>query len=206
MAKEWVKKMTGSKFLIKLSGLAVVGLCISACGTDDTPQNAAEVAPVELAKTAPDVSFKPASDDYTGTVSKPGAPYSISYRIIGTPIIGSPVVVDLKVATSLGPRPVRFNYRINDASSMSFAESQPSSVKVAFADNEKSLQQQVTVIPQREGRFYLNVSASFDDETGTTSTVTAIPIQVGTGSRELQEHGRVESDENGESVRVLSGE
>ncbi len=206
MAKELVKIMTGSKFLIKLAGFVVVALGVTACGSDDTRQNAAEVAPVDLAKTAPEVNFKPSSDDYTGTVSKPGSPYSISYRIIGTPIIGSPVVVDLKVVSALGPRPVDLNYRINDASSMSFAESQPSKVSMKFADNEKSLQQQVTVIPQREGRFYLNVSVSFDDETGTTSTVTAIPIQVGSGSRELQEHGRVETDENGESVRVLSGD
>jgi hypothetical protein len=38
------------------------------------------------------------------------------------------------------------------------------------------------------------------------STVTAIPIQVGTGSRELQPHGEVQTDENGEAVRVLSGD
>lgn len=205
MANEWVKKMTGSKTLINLAGAAVVAFGLSACGSNEAEQRSA-VEPVGLAKTAPEVSFKPASDDYTGTVSKPGAPYSISYRIIGTPIVGSPVVVDLKVASALAPRPVNLSYRINDASSMSFAESQPSRVSVEFADNEKTLQQQVTVIPQREGRFYLNVSVSFDDETGTTSTVTAIPIQVGTGSRELQEHGRVQMDENGDAVRVLSGD
>ncbi len=199
--------MTGSTTLIRLAACAVVALGLSACGSDDARQTAAVEEPVDLAKTAPEVSFKPASEAaYTGTVSKPGAPYSISYRIIGTPIIGSPVVVDLNVASVLGPRAVNLNYRINDASSMSFAESQPSNVSMKFADNEKSLQQQVTVIPLREGRFYLNVSVSFDDETGTTSTVTAIPIQVGSGSRELQEHGRVETDENGESVRVLSGD
>ena len=205
MANELVKKMTGSKSLINLAGATVLAVGLAACGSQDAEQTAA-AEPVELKKTAPDVSFKPASDDYTGTVSKPGSPYSISYRIIGTPIVGSPVVVDLKVTSSLGPRQVNLNYRINDASSMVLAESQPASVSEEFADNEKSMQQQVTVIPQREGRFYLNVSVSFDDETGTTSTVTAVPIQVGTGSRELQEHGRVETDENGESVRVLSND
>ena len=176
-----------------------------ACGSNEAEQTAA-AEPVELARTAPEVSFKPGSDDYTGTVSKPGSPHSISYRIIGTPIVGSPVVVDLRVASSLGPRAVNLNYRINDATSMSFAESQPSSVNLEFADNEKSLQQQVTVIPQREGRFYLNVSVAFEDENGTTSTVTAVPIQVGTGGRELQEHGEVKTDENGELVRVLGGD
>ncbi len=193
------------KALISVSLLSVTSLVLLACSGQDADR-AAVPESVDVAKTAPEVSFKPSNDEYTGTASKPGAPYSISYRIIGTPIVGSPVVVDLKVVSALGPRPVDLKYRINDASSMSFAESQPSNVSMKFADNEKSLQQQITVIPLREGRFYLNVSASFDDETGTTSTVTAIPIQVGTGSRELQEHGRVETDENGESVRVLSGD
>lgn len=197
--------MTAAKTLMMIAGLATACLGLAACTNEGSVQTA-EVDAVELAKTAPDVNFKPGGDDYTGTVSKPGSPYSISYRIIGTPIVGSPVVVDLKVATSLAPRPVNLSYRINDATSMTFAESQPASVRLDFADNEKSLQQRVTVIPQREGRFYLNVGVSFEDETGTTSTVTAVPIQVGTGTRELQEHGRVETDEKGESVRVLSGD
>ncbi|HNP63114.1 MAG TPA: hypothetical protein PKH39_04215 [Woeseiaceae bacterium] len=195
--------MIQSKTLVATIAVSATALALISCSKNEV-EPAADARSVELAKTAPDISFKPGGDDYTGTASKPGSPYSISYRIIGTPIVGSPVVVDLKVASSLGPRPVNLDYRINDASSMVLAESQPARVKTAFADNDKSLQQQVTVIPQREGRFYLNVSVSFEDETGTTSTVTAVPIQVGTGTRELQVHGRVETDENGESVRVLS--
>ena len=74
------------------------------------------------------------------------------------------------------------------------------------AANETQFRQQVTIVPQREGRFYLNVSASYQSEDGTTSTVTAIPIQVGTGARELQEHGEVQTDENGEAIRVLSSD
>ena len=205
MTNTWVKKMTGSRKPMNLAGAIVVAISLAACGGETAEQTASNTA-VELAKSTPEVSFKPGNDDYDGTISKPGSPYSISYRIIGTPIVGSPVVVDLKVASSLGPRAVNLNYRINDASSMTFAESQPASVSLEFADNEKSLQQQVTVIPQREGRFYLNVSVAFDDGAGTSSTVTAIPIQVGTGTRELTEHGRVETDENGEAVRVLRGD
>ena len=74
------------------------------------------------------------------------------------------------------------------------------------AANETEFNQQVTIIPQREGRFYLNVSASYETEDGTMSTVTAIPIQVGTGARELQEHGEVQVGEDGEAVRVLTSD
>jgi hypothetical protein len=34
----------------------------------------------------------------------------------------------------------------------------------------------------------------------------AIPIQVGTAPREMQEHGQLQQDENGEAVRVLTND
>ncbi len=191
--------MIRAKYLA-ISATAIIGL--AACGGEQA-EEAAVVAEVEPEKMVPEVSFKP-SADYDGTVAKPGSPYSMSYKIIGTPIVGSPLTIILRVASSLGPRPVNISYRINDASAMMLAESQPASVRMEPAANEGSFTQQVTVIPQREGRLYLNVSASFDTEEGTMSTVMAIPIQVGTGTRELQEHGVVELDENDEAVRVLT--
>lgn len=188
------------------AAVAVIALAaVAACSSDDADK-AVAAEPLDLAAKAPGVSFKPASDEYDGTVAKPGSPYALSYRIVGTPIVGSPVVVDLRVRSSLGPRPVNLDYRINDASSMLFAESQPSSVRMEPADNENEIRQQVTVIPQREGRLYLNVSASFEDEGSTVSTVMAVPIQVGTGTRELIEHGTVRMDENDEAVRVLKND
>ena len=201
MGDHLVKIMNRAKYLV-ISVITIFGLV--ACGGEQADE-AAVVAEVELEKTVPDVSFKP-SVDYDGTVAKPGAPYSISYKIIGTPIVGSPLTINLRVVSALGPRAVNITYRINDASAMVLAESQPASVRMEPAANEGSFTQQVTVIPQRDGRLYLNVSASFDTEDGTMSTVMAIPIQVGTGTRELQEHGVVELDEKDEAVRVLSSD
>jgi hypothetical protein len=36
------------------------------------------------------------------------------------------------------------------------------------------------------------------------STMVAIPIQVGSGGRDIEENGEVQLDENGEAVRVLT--
>jgi hypothetical protein len=191
-----MKNMTRSNSLRILAFAAAVSIGMAACGGEDA---------VEVANNPAEASFKPSDDAYSGAVAKPGSPYSVSYRIIGTPIVGSPVTVDLRVKSSQGPLPLILDYRINDATSMLFAESQPASVRMDAA-NQSEFQQQVTIIPQREGRFYLNVSASLETEDGTISTVTAIPIQVGTGSRELQPHGEVQTDENGEAVRVLSND
>ena len=86
---------------------------------------------------------------------------------------------------------------------MRLPESQPASVAVVPNIGEDFTTQQVIVIPLREGRLYLNVAAEFDTGDGTMSTVTAIPIQVGSGTRVLQENGVVMTDENGELIRSL---
>jgi hypothetical protein len=161
---------------------------------------------VDAAVIPPEAAAKAKSDEYDGTVAKPGSPYAISYRIIGTPIVGSPLTVELQVASALAPHPTTLDYRINDATALMLAESQPPRVQLELAENERAFSQRVTIIPLREGRFYLNVSASFDSDDGTESTAMAIPIQVGTAPREMQEHGALQEDENGETVRVLSSD
>ena len=180
-------------------------LSVSACGSEQA-QEAVAVEETTQAETTIQASPKlqQGDDVYDGTVSKPGSPYAISYRIIGTPVVGSPLTVELRVDSKRGPQPVMLEYRIMDMTSMLLAESQPKSVRMEPAANENSIKQQVTLVPQREGRFYLNVSASMETPDGTLSTVTAIPIQVGNAPRVLQQNGEEQLDENGEAVRVMS--
>ena len=185
-----------------MSALASLGLV--ACGNSGLDESAVE-AEATLTNSAPTVGAKPESS-YDGTIAKPGAPFSVSYKVIGTPIVGSPVTIDLLVTSALGPRPVTVSYRINDASAMMFHEAQPLAVELSPAANQEFVTQQVTVIPQREGRLYLNVAASVETENGSMSSMMAIPIQVGSGGRRLEEHGEVQIDENGDAVRVLTPE
>lgn len=183
--------------------LAAVTCGVVACGNSDV-DDTATATQLAVKDTVAD-NVKPAPS-YDGIVAKPGAPFSVSYKIIGSPIVGSPVTVDLKVTSTLGSAPVKVSYRINDASAMVFHEAQPSEVEMAPADNEDFIAQQVTVIPQREGRLYLNVGASVETEGGSMSSMMAIPIQVGSGGREIEEHGELQLDENDEAVRVLSND
>ncbi len=184
---------------------AFVVLGLVACGSDQASDTAV-VTETDVVESVSVGSPKQSKEEFDGMVAKPGSPYSISYRIIGTPVVGSPVTVDLRVESLRGSRPLNLDYRIGDETSMLFAASQPVSIRLELAANEKEFRQQVTIIPQREGRFYLNVSVSYESENGTISTVMAIPIQVGTGTRELQEHGEVQLDENDEEIRVLGGD
>jgi len=201
MADDKVRRMYRAK-KIAVFGFSV--LALAACGSDKTEESSAAVAAVEV--TAPSEKAAVSDPELGGATVTPGAPFKVNYRIIGTPIVGSPVTVDLSVQSLRGARPVTLDYRFADASAMVFGQSQPASVFMEPAANEADFKQQVTVVPQREGRFYLNVSASFETENGTMSTLTAIPIQVGTGSRELTPNGEVQMDENDEAIRVLSNE
>ena len=171
----------------------VAMLAIAGCGggSADAPEAEVSVKP----------SFKA---EHT---VKPQGPVQIAYRIIGTPIVGQPVAVDLQVTSMMGPQEVTLSYRINDSTAMQFPEAQPPSVSLAPSADESSSFQQVRVIPLREGRLYLNVSADIKTDDGTMTTVTAIPIQVGaTSIRVPQQHGVETTDENGEAIKVLKGE
>lgn len=189
--------------IIVLSALASLGL--SACGNNGVDQHQpvvdAEIADVEDSNVV--IKTEPVTG-HDGTISKPGAPFSVSYKVIGTPIVGSPVTIQLRVDSTVGPAPMTLDYRINDLAAMMLAESQLESVRLEPASGEEFVTQQVTVVPQREGRTYLNVSASVETEDGTMSTVVAVPIQVGSGGRELAPHGELQVDENGETIRVLT--
>ncbi|MBT8092997.1 MAG: hypothetical protein KJN77_08170 [Gammaproteobacteria bacterium] len=186
---------------LALSAMAVLGL--DACGNGNVEQ-AAE-ADESVAKDAAEAKAKP-EPMYDGTVSKPGAPFAMSYRIIGTPIVGSPVTVELRVESLLQSREIAVDYRINDASSMMLPEAQPARVLIEPAVNENFVVQRITVVPQREGRMYLNVAASVDSDDGAVSSIMAIPIQVGEGGRQLEEQGEVQLDEDGEAIRVLTND
>ncbi len=186
---------------MKLATLPVFAavLLISGCGNGAVDEPKAEAT---ASVTAPEVTFKPGPSERIAT--GPRSPVSVSYRIIGTPIVGQPVSLDLQFESSFGSQPFRVSYRVNDPTAMQLPESQSSTVSISPSGSEGRSAQQVTVIPLREGRLYLNVAAVFETETGSMSTVTAIPIQVGPAApREILENGTVIIDESGDLIRTL---
>jgi hypothetical protein len=165
-------------FLLALSG--------AACGNVSAPEQGASADAGE-GSSVPAVTFTP--DGKYDVTARPGGPVTISYRIIGTPVVGQPVTVDLKVESNVGDAPITLSYATNDSTAMTFPESQVKSVALAFVDNAREVAQQVTVIPMREGRLFLNVAAQMQTDTGSLQTVTAIPLQVGAAPRQLEQSG-----------------
>jgi hypothetical protein len=188
------------KRVIVLPTLALGAALLGACGGSDIEPAADATADAKVS--APQVSFKPSAST-EGSVSKPGAPFTLQYKVIGTPVVGVPVPIELRIISSLGPQPIRMSYAINDTSALEFPAAQPASVNLSLADNEDYADQMITVIPQREGRVYVNVTASVETESGSRSMVMAVPIQVGGGVRQLEENGELGVDEQGEAIRSL---
>jgi hypothetical protein len=198
-------KVIKMKSFTKMAIFTIALFALAACESEKSENETVNDVSVAVLPEA-DLGHKSQDPDLGGAMVTPGSPFRVTYTIIGTPVVGSPVTVDLQIESVTQSQPVNLEYRIRDASSMMLADSQPARVRMEPAANENVFKQQVTVIPQREGRFYLNVSASFETKEGTRSTVTAIPLQVGSGTRELQENGEVQVDENGEAVKVLTSE
>jgi hypothetical protein len=174
--------------------LAVV-LGLAACGDE-------KEAPAES------VAIEKGAGDPTAvrTPSTPGTMFDLEYEILGTPIVGSPVAIDLAITSAYGEDPVDIGFQITDPSSLRMDEAQPTSLTRAPSAGERVIRERITVIPQREGRLYFNVSASRSDDRGTATTVISIPIHVGEVDTSLQEHGVLETDDEGETTRVLTAE
>lgn len=147
-----------------------------------------------------------ASAPIQASAGKPSAPVTIDYTVIGTPVIGQPVNINLEVTSSLGRRPVTLNYRINDARNLAFAQAQPQRVALAAPADTGRAAQQVTVIPQREGRLYLNVSAEVETDEGMLMKSMAIPIQVGKAPQQRGTNGELREQANGEAVISMPAE
>ena len=174
---------------------------LTACSQQE-PAPTGDVAAVD--KTA--IEQKKPMAQWDGEVAKPGAPFSVNYRVIGTPVVGAPLSIDLRVTSRLGQPSVNLSYRIPDETAMTLHQAQPADLVAEFAANENYVDQRITIVPQREGRLFVNVGVSIDTETGRASTTIAIPVQVGQGARELEEHGELGTDEEGESIRILTSD
>ena len=61
-------------------------------------------------------------DDFVRTPARPGTMFKVDYRIVGTPVVGSPVSIDLEIDSTLGDEPVEIGYQIPDPSALAMDE------------------------------------------------------------------------------------
>jgi hypothetical protein len=124
----------------RLSLLVLCGLGLAACqgGSDD-------VAAGKSPGTVNAVHSKPAvsAEEPRRSPGKPTAPINIDYEIMGLPVVGIPLSINVRVSSAL-QQPITVNYRINDSTSLMFAEAQPERVSLLPVGEQAFSAEQVT--------------------------------------------------------------
>lgn len=140
------------------------------------------------------------------TPSSPGDLFRVDYEIIGTPVVGSPVSIDLEITSTFGDEPVDLAFRIPDSTALTMEAAQPRDLRRTPSPDDRRIRERVTVIPQREGRLFINVSASRTDAAGSLTSAISIPIHVGNVDTSIREQGELQTSEDGETTRVLQSD
>jgi len=188
--------LINQKQLYALAALALL-LSLGAC-SEGSDNSAASVESTPAAVTSKPAAT--ASQSRPASPGKPSAPISMKYEILGNPVVGQPVAINVDVRSTSGSHPVSVQYSINDSSSLVFQAGQVEQLQLT-ADAEKSAsQQQLAVIPQREGRLYVNVSAEIQTADGLMIKSMAIPIQVGSAPEKPEINGELVEGPDGETV------
>jgi hypothetical protein len=195
--------MDHMKRTTRISVLALLTAALAACGGGQENGATQQAAKVQKDEARADGV---ARTGVARTPARPGTMFKVDYQIIGTPIVGSPVSVDLEISSAFGEEPIEVAYQIPDSTSLEMTEAQPRRLTAVPLDGESRVRERVTVIPQREGRLYINVSASRDGDDGSTATMISIPIHVGNVDTSPVEQGELQTNEDGETVRVLTEE
>lgn len=142
----------------------------------------------------------------TSSQGKPTAPIDIEYNVIGSAFVGQPVSIEIDVSSTVRDRSIALEYRINDPRDLSFGEAQPQRVSLSAIGEAPSASRQVTVVPKREGRLYLNVSAEIQTAEGSLIKAISIPVQVGASREERGTNGELKEDGDGDPVVSMPAE
>ena len=116
-------------------------------------------------------------------------PVTLDYRVVGNPVVGKAVGIEIQVDTPVTDRPVDLEFRVPEANSITFPEAQPQSVQVVSLAGAELRPQTVNVIPQRDGRVFLTVTARLETDKGAVRKSMSVPLQVARAPLEEVESG-----------------
>jgi hypothetical protein len=167
---------------------------LAACEASDKQADEATISDSSAA-----VHNKP-QHDTDRSPGKPGPPIRIKYSIVGKPVVGQPVEIDVQVSSSVAVQSLRVSYQVMDEATLFFPDTQAREMIYTNIADDDVREQRVTVVPQGEGRSYLNVLVEVDTEFGLFTKTAAIPVQVGTVLAKPKLNGTLQTDEQGEAV------
>ena len=103
---------------------------------------------------------------------------NFSYNILGNATVGEVTTINVIINGGSYKDEIILSYRIGVTDDLIFGEDQLQSMTLNILSNGLYPAQQVTVIPQREGRLFLVVSADITSNNEIITKSTAIPIDV----------------------------
>jgi len=174
--------------------LGFTAVSIAACGPGPGPTTS---GPEQL---------QPAQPQASGPVVSPGkptAPITIDYEIVNKPIVGAPVQINVRVSSPQGP--VKVSYSIDDASALRFQEGQVEEEEIP-GGAARDVPRQLTVVPLREGRLFVNVSAEVQTPGGVMIRSMAIPLRAGAAPDGPTLNEAVKESPEGERVISMPAE
>jgi hypothetical protein len=118
---------------------------------------------------------------------KGGSGVALAYRIDGTPVVGSPLTIRIEIKSSAD---AQVTLKAEDGLLLSAPDHALGSQAGLRTEHA------VTVVPQAEGRFYLNVFSSANGR----SSASAIAVQVGKNVPQLKPAGQVQVTSTGERI------
>jgi hypothetical protein len=186
---------------VLMLGLGAVTLL--ACGPDAGEPPAPQSAQPPAVEPAPGETATAGAGTSVMSPGKPSAPISIDYEVVNKPIVGAPVQINVNVSSTRGPVMVR--YSIADASAIRFQEGQVEEEEIRDA-SRRNVPRQLRVVPQREGRLYVNVSAEVQTAEGAMIRSMAIPLKVGAAPEAPTVNGEVREGPDGETVISMPAE
>lgn len=120
-------------------------------------------------------------------IGKMGSGVQLAYRIDGTPAVGAPLNIVVQLSS-------RADAQVTLAADAGLGLQAPQQVLSVSAGG--SVEQVLTVVPQAEGRFYLNLLTSSEGRGGATG----FAVQVGKGTPVLKPAGKLTVTPGGERI------
>ena len=172
MKKKNSANTTFSRAAVCLAALTSLGAC-----SDVTPAGSG-VSEGEAPTTGAPLAGETAS-----------TPVTLDYRVVGNPVVGKTVGIEIQVDTPVTDRPIDLEYRVPEANSIMFPDAQPQTVQLVSLAGAELRPQTVNVIPQRDGRVFLTVTARLETDKGAVRKSMSVPLQVARAPLETPESG-----------------
>ena len=185
---------------VRLPSTSIVFIVITALVACQPQGSDGDSAESPDAVATADESIQTIDSVYQSPGGRLRAPIDVKYRLLDTPHVGQPLLLELTLMPTVAATDFGFTLQPEDGLVVNAAHLTTSFAGKPARTPERST---VSITPQREGRFYLRVVANVVVNGQSKSRTVTIPIQVGAGTRELEAMGELKIDADGNPIVSL---